>query len=81
MEGFPFVFYHPLEHGDPCFEDNDEGFLSDFVENAGDRPFEALPVRDVVFGGFSLDIAKEEDVTWREVWSVSQEWSPLDLFP
>jgi hypothetical protein len=39
MEVFPFVFCHPLDPVDPCFEDSDEDFLSDFVENVGDRAF------------------------------------------
>jgi hypothetical protein len=39
MEVPPFVFYHPLEPVDPCFEDNHEGFLSDFVENVDDPRF------------------------------------------
>jgi hypothetical protein len=39
MEVFPFVFYYPLEPVDPCFEDSYKGFLSDFVENVGDRVF------------------------------------------
>jgi hypothetical protein len=39
MEVFAFVFYHPLEPVDPCFEDSREGFLSNFVENVGDRAF------------------------------------------
>jgi hypothetical protein len=45
MEVFPFGFYHPLETIDPCFENSYESFLSDVVENVGDRAFEALPVR------------------------------------
>jgi hypothetical protein len=60
MKQFPFVFYHPLEPVDPCFEDNYEGFLSDLVETAGDRAYEALPVRDIVFGEFSLDRIKRK---------------------
>jgi hypothetical protein len=32
MGVFPFVFYHPLETVDPCFEDSHEGFFADFVE-------------------------------------------------
>jgi hypothetical protein len=39
MEVCSFVFYHSLEPVDPCFEDSHEGFLSDFVENVGDRAF------------------------------------------
>jgi hypothetical protein len=39
MEVFPFVPSHPLGPVDPCFEDISEGFLSDFVENVGDRAF------------------------------------------
>jgi hypothetical protein len=39
MEVFPFVFYHPLKPVDSCFEVSYEGFLSDSVENVGDRPF------------------------------------------
>jgi hypothetical protein len=54
MEIFPFVFYHPLESVDLCFEDSYQGFLSDLVDNVGDRAFSALPVRDVVFGEFHL---------------------------
>jgi hypothetical protein len=50
----PFVFYHPLELVDPCFEDSDEGSLSDFAENVRDHTFYALSVRDVVFGEFRL---------------------------
>jgi hypothetical protein len=34
-----FVFHHPLEPVDPYFEDSHEGFLSDFVEDVGDRAF------------------------------------------
>jgi hypothetical protein len=63
MELFPFVFCHPLEPVDPCFEDSYEGSLSDFVENVGDHAFSALSIRDVVFDEFSLDITKEEEVT------------------
>jgi hypothetical protein len=80
MEVFPFVFYHPLAPGDPCFEDSCEGFLSDFVENVGDHAFEALPVRDVVFSEFSFAITKEEEITWWEVRAVSRVRYPLDLF-
>jgi hypothetical protein len=36
-EVFPFVFPHPLEHVDPCFEDSSEGFFSGFLENVGDH--------------------------------------------
>jgi hypothetical protein len=41
MEVFPFVFHHPLEPVDPCFEDSYEGFLSDFVENVGGKLLES----------------------------------------
>jgi hypothetical protein len=40
MELFPFVFHHPLQLVDPCFEDSYEGLLSDFVENMVDRAFQ-----------------------------------------
>jgi hypothetical protein len=40
MEIFPFVFYHPFERVDPCFEDSYEGSLSDFVENVCSRAFQ-----------------------------------------
>jgi hypothetical protein len=60
MEVFPFVFDDSPEPIDPCFEDNYEDCLFDFVENVGDHAFSALPVRDVVFGEFSLDRTKEE---------------------
>jgi hypothetical protein len=80
MEVFPFVFYHPLELVNPCFEDSYEGFLSNFVENVGDRTFQALPVKDIAFGEFLHDIIKKEDVTWREVRAVRQVRYPLDLF-
>jgi hypothetical protein len=59
MEAFPFVFSHPLEPVHPCFEYSYEDFLSDFVENPS---CEVISVRDVVFGEFSLDITKEEEV-------------------
>jgi hypothetical protein len=36
MEIFPFVFSQPV---DPCFKDGCNGFLSNFVENLGDRRF------------------------------------------
>jgi hypothetical protein len=62
MEIFPFMFYHPLKHVDPCFEDSYESLLPHFVENVSDHAFEALPVRDVVFCEFSLDITKKEEV-------------------
>jgi hypothetical protein len=81
MEVFPFVFYHPLEPTDPCFKDTYEGSSSDFVENAGDNPFQALPAMDVVFGEFLLDRPKEEEATWREVRAPSRVRCPLDLFP
>jgi hypothetical protein len=67
MEVFPFVFYHLLESVHLCFEAIPEGCLPDFVENAVDHVFfSVLPVRDVVFGEFSLDITKEEEVAWGE---------------
>jgi hypothetical protein len=80
MEVFPFVFSHSLEHIYACFEDRHEDLLSDFVKNMCDRALEALPARDVVFGEFSLDITKEEDVTWCKVRAVSWVRCPLDLF-
>jgi hypothetical protein len=80
MEIFSFVFCHPLEHVDPCFEDSYEGFPFDFVENVCDRAFSALPVGDVVFGEFSLDITKEEEVTWCQVRAVSRVRYALDCF-
>jgi hypothetical protein len=67
MEVFRFMLYHPLELVDPCFEDNYEGFISDFVENGSDCVFEALSVRDVIFGEFSRDMTKEDEVSWCEV--------------
>jgi hypothetical protein len=39
LEVFPFLFYHALEIVDLCFEDSYEGFVSDLVENVGDRAF------------------------------------------
>jgi hypothetical protein len=80
MEIFPFVFYHPLESVDPCFKNSYKGFLSVFVENLGHRAFYALPVRNVVFGEFSLDIAKKAEITWCEAWAVSRVRHPLDYF-
>jgi hypothetical protein len=77
---FSFVDYHPLEPVDPCFEDGDEGFLSDFPENVSDHAFSALSVRDMVFVEFSLDITKEEEVTWCEGRAVSRVRYPLDHF-
>jgi hypothetical protein len=63
MEVFPFLFYRSLEPVEPCFEDSYEDFLSDFVEKMGNRIFVALLVKDIVFGEFSLNITKEEEVT------------------
>jgi hypothetical protein len=80
MDIFPFVFCHPLEPVDPCFNDSYDGFLSDFVENVGHRAFQALPVRDIVFGEFLLDVTKEEEVIWCEVRAGNRVRSPLDLF-
>jgi hypothetical protein len=80
MEVFPLVFYHPLDSVDPCFEDGYEDFLSDFVENVSDCAFYTLPARDVVFGEFSLDITKRQEVTWCEVRAVSRLRRLLDLF-
>jgi hypothetical protein len=79
MEVFPFMFYHPLERVNPCFEDRYTGFLSDVVENVSDRAFQVLLVRDVVFGEFSLDTTKEE-VTWCDVPIVNRVRYPLDRF-
>jgi hypothetical protein len=39
MKTFPFVLYHSLKPVDPCFEDNHEDSLSDFVENVGNCAF------------------------------------------
>jgi hypothetical protein len=80
MEVFPFVFCHPLEPVGPCFEDGYEGFLSNFVQNLGDRASYALPVRDVVFGELSLDITKNQDAGWCVVPAGSRVRSPLNLF-
>jgi hypothetical protein len=80
MEVFPFVFYHLIEPVDPCFEDSYGDFLSDFVESVGNRAFEALPVRDVVFGESVLDMTKKEEVTWCEVRVVSRARYLLDCF-
>jgi hypothetical protein len=80
MEIFPFVFDHPLKPVDSGFEDSYEGFLFDFSENVGDHLFQALPVKGVVFGEFSLDIPKEEEVTWCEIRVVSLVRYPLYLF-
>jgi hypothetical protein len=79
MEVFPFMSSDSPEPVDPRFEDSYKGFLSDFVENVGDCAFSALPVRDVIFGEFSLDRTKEE-VTWCEVRAVSRVRSRLNLF-
>jgi hypothetical protein len=46
----------------------------------GDRAFSALPVMDVVFSEFSLDITKGEEVTWYKVWAVSRVRYPLVMF-
>jgi hypothetical protein len=62
------------------FRGSYEDFLSELVENVGDRAFYALPFRDVVFDEFSFGLAKEEEVTWREVRAVSRVHYPLDLF-
>jgi hypothetical protein len=80
IDVFSFVFDQPLEPVDPCFEDSHEGFLFDFVENVGDYAFSGLPVRDVTFGEFSLDMTKEEEVTWCGIRTVGRGWYPLDLF-
>jgi hypothetical protein len=57
-----------------------EGFLSDFVENMDDRAFSTVPVMGIIFREFSLDITKEERVTWCEVRAVSQVPYRLDFF-
>jgi hypothetical protein len=46
--------------------------LSDFAENMSDRAFFVVPVRDVVFGEFSLDMPKEQEATWCEVRAASR---------
>jgi hypothetical protein len=71
MQVFPFVFSHALKPVDPCFEDNYESSLSDFVEKLGDRAFEALLIRNVIFGEFLLAITKKEEITRCEVWVVT----------
>jgi hypothetical protein len=59
------TIYHPLELLDPCFEDNHEDFLCDFVENAGILVFQALSVKDVVSGESSLDMTKKRSYLMR----------------
>jgi hypothetical protein len=80
MDVFPVMFYHQLEPVGPCFEEDYENFLSDFVENVSDRALSALTVRDVVLGEFSFDITKQEEVIWCEVRAVSLALYPLYLF-
>jgi hypothetical protein len=80
MEVLPFVFYHSFEPIDLCFEGSYDGFLSDFVENVGDRTFSALPVRNIIFDEFSFDITKEEEITWCEVRAVSRVRYPLGFY-
>jgi hypothetical protein len=46
----------------------------------GDRPFSALPVRDVLFSEFSLDMTKEEKVIWRQVRAISRGRYSLGRF-
>jgi hypothetical protein len=79
MEVFPLVFYHPFDSFDPGSKDSYEGFLSDFAENMGDCQFEPLPVRDVIFSEFFLEITEEEEVTWCYVGTVRRLRYPLDL--
>jgi hypothetical protein len=80
MEAVSFVFCRPLEPIDPWLEDRHEDFLSEFVKNVDDCAFQCLPVRDVIFGEFSLDRTKKEEVIWCEVRAVNRVQYLLDLF-
>jgi hypothetical protein len=69
---FPVVYFHPFESVYPDLKDSCEGFLSDFIENMGDCARQALPVLDLIFGTFVLQMAKEEGAACRWVSTVNR---------